>query len=281
MTDISIIDSSFDIGVTTSYYMSIQANLNGLCFCILDPVTNKYVLFEYKSFKQPDLHQTQLEEQLITNQYFNRTYKKVMFLYQTDCFALVPTPLFSDDYVKDILEFNGCQPTAEDHLVTNKINMCDSVNVFAIPRFLYHTLKNQFPEIRFLHQSTPIIESALLRKKSLSEFQFLITLQDHSFEIIATHKHHLKLCNTFQYSNEKDLIYLILFTFEQLGLSMNQTYIEISGAISSSDTKYVQIKRYLKNAVLAPLPPHFLYSEAIHSLESHRFANLFNLTLCV
>ncbi len=281
MADISIIDSTFDISVTSSYYMSIQANLNGLSFCILDPVTNKYVLFEHKTFKQPDHHQAQLEEQLITNQYFRHSYKKVLFLYQTNCFALVPIPLFSEEHAKDILEFNGCHPTADDHLVINKINMCDSANVFAIPRFLYHTVKNQFPDVRFFHQCTSIIESALLRKKSQAENQFLINIQEHSFEIIVAQKHHLKLCNTFLYNNEKDLIYLILFTFEQLGLSSANTYIELSGAISPTDSRYSLIKRYLKNAVLAPLPLHFLYPESICSLEVHRFSNLFNLTLCV
>ncbi len=281
MTDISIIDSTFDISVTSSYYMSIQANLNGLSFCILDPVTNKYVLFEHKSFQQPDYHQTQLEEQLITNNYFRQPYKKVLFLYQTSSFALVPIPLFADDQAKEILEFNGCRLSAEDHLVTNKINMCDSVNIFAIPIFLYHTLKNQFPDVRFFHQCTPMIESSLLRKKSQAEYQFLINIQEHSFEIIATQKHHLKLCNTFIYSNEKDLIYLILFTFEQLGLSVSNTYIELSGAIGNNDARYLLIKRFLKNVVLAPLPLHFEYSDAIHALETHCFVNLFNLPLCV
>lgn len=281
MTDISIIDSTFDISVTSSYYMSIQANLNGLSFCILDPVTNTYVLFEHKTFKQPDHHQAQLEEQLITNHYFRQPYKKVLFLYQTSCFALVPMPLFSEEHAKGILEFNGCHPTADDHLLTNKISMCDSANVFAMPRFLYHTLKNQFPEVRFFHQCTSIIESALLRKKSQAENQFLINIHEHSFEIVATQKHNLKLCNTFLYNNEKDLIYLILFTFEQLGLSVGNTYIELSGAINTADSKYTLIKRYLKNVVLAPLPPHFKYSEGIRSLEVHQFFNLFNLTLCV
>lgn len=281
MTDISIIDSTFDISVTSSYYMSIQANLNGLSFCILDPVTNKYVLFEHKAFKQPDVHQAQLEEQLITNPHFRRPYKKVLFLYHTSCFALIPMPLFVEERARQLLEFNGCHPTIEDHLMTNRINMCDSANVFALPRFLYHTLKNQFPDVRFFHQCTPLIESALLRKKSMAENQFIINIQEHSFEIVATQKHHLVLCNTFLYNNEKDLIYLILFTFEQLGLSVVNTHIELGGSISTEDPKYRLIRKYLKNALLAPLPPHFQYAEGIHAMETHRFSNLFNLTLCV
>jgi hypothetical protein len=281
MTDISITDSSFDISVTSSYYLSIQAHLNGLSFCILDPVTNKYIVFEHKEFEKPDHHQAQLEEFLFIHDYFKHQYKKTQFLYHTSCYTLIPSPLYSESKASDIMKFNGCPIPDKSRLISNRINMCDSVNTFAIPDFLYHTLKNQFPDIRFFHQCTPIIESALIRKKNNAEHQFMVYIQNGRFDIIATEKHNLMLCNTFTFNNENDLIYMILFVFEQLALPAANTYVEIGGSISADDNNISIIKKYLKNAVLSTLPPHFSYSDEIKNIEGHRFSNLFNLTLCV
>ncbi len=281
MTDISITDSTFDISVTSSYYMSIQANLNGLSFCILDPVTNKYIALVHKNFDKPDYQYSHLNEYFNRSDFFKYQYKKIFFLYHTNEYALIPAPLHDENRKSDILHFNGHKVDYEHKLISNRINMCDSVNTFAIPMPLYEILKSRFADIKIFNQSTPRIESALIRRKSDADYQFLIHVQDNWFEITATDKHNLILQNSFNYNSEKDLIYMLLFTFEQLKIQAARSYVEINGNITASDLRYKTVKKYLRNAIMAPLPPHFLYSENIQNVESQYFANLFNLTLCV
>lgn len=281
MTDISVKDSEFDIKVTSSYYMSIQAHLNGLSFCILDPVTNKYILLEHREFKQPDYELSFLKEQLASNMYFSLPYKKVYFLYNTGCFTLIPTPLFSEEKVVDLLNFNGCEPKPDESVVSNKISMCDSINVFLMPDALLDMLKAQFADIRIIQQVTPMIESAMAKRKNQKHNQLLIHIQHGSFEIIAIRSHSLMLCNSFAYTNEKDLIYLVLFAFEQLGFKMAETSVEVSGDVAADDPRFVMIRKYLKECVMTTLPFHYGYNDQIRNVESQRFVNLFNLPICV
>jgi len=43
MQNVAFVDETLDINLTQLYHLSIQSDLNGLSFCILDPVRNKYI----------------------------------------------------------------------------------------------------------------------------------------------------------------------------------------------------------------------------------------------
>jgi len=51
MQDFAFIDETLDKNLIHTYHLSIQADLNGLSFCILDPVTNKYIVLVHQAFK--------------------------------------------------------------------------------------------------------------------------------------------------------------------------------------------------------------------------------------
>ena len=50
MQEFAFIDETLDINLTQSYYLSIQLSLNGLSFCIHDPVRKIYIAFSNKKF---------------------------------------------------------------------------------------------------------------------------------------------------------------------------------------------------------------------------------------
>lgn len=281
MTNLSVSDRAFDIQVTSSYYMSIQANLNGLSFCVLDPVTNRYIHFHHQTFPKADAHQAQLEEALMTNPYLNLPYKKVLFLYYTSRFALVPNPLYSQDSNAELLTFSGHVPTQDDRIVVNKIKMADASNVFCMPNFLYHMVKNQFGEVKFYQQCTPLIESLLTRKITGRPQLMHIHFQDGFFVVIVIQNHTLKLCNSFRFTDNKEMLYMVLFVLEQMELNPDHTAVEVSGSIHKLHSGYLLLQKYLKQIQQSPLPLHFQYAETIAQHDPLPYINLFNLPLCV
>ena len=52
MHDLSLLDETLDINITRSYHLSIQIDLDGFSFCILDTTRNKYVALKHYSFDQ-------------------------------------------------------------------------------------------------------------------------------------------------------------------------------------------------------------------------------------
>ena len=49
MKDLTIIDDSFDLNITSSYHISILAHSNGLSFAIMDAVRMKFLVLDYNS----------------------------------------------------------------------------------------------------------------------------------------------------------------------------------------------------------------------------------------
>ena len=50
--DLSIVDETFDANISSSYFLSIQASLDGFSFSILDPIRNKYIQFGSYTFQE-------------------------------------------------------------------------------------------------------------------------------------------------------------------------------------------------------------------------------------
>ncbi|MFW6352211.1 MAG: DUF3822 family protein, partial [Bacteroidota bacterium] len=80
--DLSVIDETYDSTITASYFLSIQASLDGFSFCTLDPVRNKYVQFRHFELKdvEKDEFSSAVENLFENNEFLNLPYKKVFIL---------------------------------------------------------------------------------------------------------------------------------------------------------------------------------------------------------
>jgi len=93
-------------------------------------------------------------------------------------------------------------------------------------------------------------------------------------------KGRLYLYNTFQYQNETDLLYFILYIYKQLNLNTRKNILLISGEQSDNMKYYNTLKKYVKSIkYLDPL--NFTFSGILEKLARHKFLNLFNLVSCV
>jgi hypothetical protein len=284
MTNTYVIDPSFDESITTSYFLSIRSASDGLSFCVLDPVINTYVAYAHIPFKDLSNDNLKTQELLIKEKLLNMPYKKVLFMTESPKATLVPSALFDPSKKEQLYSLNHEYKQNEQVLCTHKIKMADAWNIFSIPKFLYHLVKNQFESISFYQHYSPLIETCLLSAQNKKLTTILnIDLHDHFFDIVVMDSRSLKLCNSFNYSNTNDFIYFILYTFEQLKLSPDSTLINLFGIHDRQNKNYQALKNYLRQTKIANFPNHFEYKDGLKIKESHKLEhhNLFNLAICV
>ncbi len=284
MTNTYVIDTSFDESITTSYFLSIRSASDGLSFCVLDPVINCYVAYAHIPFKDLSNDNIKTQELLIKEKLLNMPYKKVLFMIESSKSTLVPSALYDPSKKEKIFSLNHEYSENEHILCAHKIKMADAWNVFSVPKFLYHLVKNQFEYISFYQHYSPFIETCLLSAQNKKSTSILnIDLHDHFFDIVLMESRSLKLCNSFQYSNINDFIYFVLFTFEQLKLSPDDTLINIYGIHDRQNSYYQALKQYLRQTKIADTTNHFEYKDGLKIKESHKqeHHNLFNLAICV
>lgn len=284
MTKTYVVSPSFDDSITTSYFLSIRSASDGLSFCVLDPVTNTYIAYTIIPFKDLSIDKTKTQEILITEKLLNLPYKKVLFMIESPLATLVPSSLY-DPTKKDALYYlNQSKTDTELVLKTHKIKMADAWNIFSIPKFLYHLVNNQFDSISFYHQFSPFLETCLLSEQNKKNGNSIhIDLHKTFFDIVVLESRSLKLCNSYHYNNTNDFVYFVLFTFEQLKLSTENTKVYLYGINDRQNAYYQGLKQYLRQTQIATPTHHFEFSDGLKINESHKqeLHNLFNLPICV
>ena len=281
MKAFSIVDESFDPGISLSYFLSIQITLDGFSFCTLDPVKNKYIQMQHIRLDSKLPLVPQVEECFNTIEKLNLPYKKSMVLIPTHISTLVPTPLYNPDDKLQWLSF--CHHLPENASVrANKIKLADAINVFVLDEGLEKLLKRQFPDPLIFQQHTPIIEGNLTTNMINSgQTVIAINFENDYFDLMAFQNNNLKLCNSFPIKSDNDFIYFTLFTYEQLKLNPLSTEMIMYGRHPHFQQLSETLSKYIKKVKQNYMPHHFQYSHQFRTLSSTAFYNMLTLPVCV
>ncbi len=283
--DIVFIDETFDLNQTRNYHISIQAGLSGYSFSVLDPVRNKYILLKHFVFRPEEMSPVLLEEKIDeihgNDEFLEREYKTVLFSYQSPKYTLIPAPLFNKQNLRTFFEFNHILDDL-DQIYYNEYKSIDAYNLFVVPSELSNIVYKSFRNVKFFHQVTPLIENGLINHGKRNSYKSVIAnLYGNYMDILAIRGDKLLLCNTFPLKNEEDLVYFVLYVYEQLKLKGEETPLFISGEMQKNSHAFDLLKSYIKNIGFEKRNNNFLYSYTFDETDSHLFANLFNLRMCV
>ena len=282
--DTVFIDETFDINQTKSYHISIQAGLNGYSFSVFDPLNNKYILLKHFAFK-PTLTDAKLEEKITeingNDEFLTREYRSALFSYQSPRYTLIPAPLFNKDNLKTYFEFNHFLDES-DEIHYNGLKNIDAYNLFVIPEPLSVALQKAFSGVRFFSQATPLVEHGLVFYGGKRTRKVVMTnIYGHNTDVVVVEGDHLLLCNTFPWKNEQDLVWFIMYVYEQLKLSGSEIPLVISGELRKTSPVFDMLRSYIRNIRFEKHNDHFKYSYTFNKIDHHWFTNLFNLRLCV
>ena len=285
MHKISVIDSNFDINITTSYFLSIQLQLDGFSFCVLDPVSNEYIQFEHTPLKLNENILDVLEAELASNDLLVYPYQKIFVLYNTQNYSLIPQALFQGNE-SQYLDFCFSEEINEETeaYFNNKIKMADSICCFTSPGKLRQIIDRYYKNARYFCQATPFIETALLSTSinaSYNHVHIHIQPTGFYFDIIVTSGNNLKMHNTFKYQNQKEFLYFVLFVFEQMKLDTRNTQVFITGNIEKTSEIISLLKKYIKQVEIKNTSKHFRFSPVFRNIQLQNHLNLFNTPLCV
>jgi hypothetical protein len=281
MPNIDLIDRSLDRESTQKYHLSIQAELNGLSFCILDIEERKYLGLRNCGFGNIfsiEEYLDRLAEVFKNDELLNLKYKSVSFIYLTQKSTLIPQSYFDKSDLKTYFRFN--QSINElDEINYNYLSEINAYNVFAIPNYIANEAIKWFGTMKLFHQATPFIKSIFEKDSDRVGDCVYVNINNRFIDIAVASKEQLYLYNTFQYQNETDLLYFVLYIYKQLNLDTQKNKLLISGEQSDNTKYYNALKRYIKSIKYLE-PFDFGFSGVLAQTDKHKFLNLFNLASC-
>lgn len=272
---VNLTDESFDLKRSNTCHLSMLTDDKNLSLAILDTNTNKYlVLRSLTAANSQDI----LEP--VRNAGFGTTFKSVTCAVAHPKFTPVPAALFDEENKKALHGFN--HPAEEDEKIhSDTLRNLEAKNIFTLPKNLQTAVRNQFPNVHFLHNSTAFIEGTLAHNKNKPGKRVFADFHSSYFEVLILEGGNLLFSNAFRYKTPEDIAYYILFVYEQLHLNPEETELMLSGEIEKTAQEHALLYNYIRHVKFAGLPESFKYSYKFDEIPSHRFISLFNQYLCV
>ncbi|MFP4022989.1 MAG: DUF3822 family protein [Thiohalospira sp.] len=281
MQNFAFVDETLDINLLQSYHLSIQAGLNGLSFCILDPVRNKFIVLEHYNFNPKQLfddYLTELESYLDNHKLLTQSFKKVKLIWLTRKNALVPDQFFDQSKLKPLLELtHNLDELDEIHFKPLKYN--DIVSTYIIPNLIANLFIKKFPGIELYNQQIPFINH-IIQEHHSEQTKGFVNIQKDFFELVVANNGQIQLYNNFNINTATEMAYFILYALEQNKLDTQNIQIVLSGIIQKDSDQYKTLNKFIKTIKFDHRPDDFTYSYTFNKIPHHTFTNLFNLIHC-
>jgi len=248
---------------------------------LLDTVRNKFIVLQHTLIQTHttfDDYLDNIEKLIESTDLFHHQYKKVKLVWISNKNTLIPSSLFNTDNLKKYFEFNQ-KLNDLDEIHYTELKYANAYSVFTIPNQIATIFTRLYSNISFYNQQTPAIENALFKYNS-SDFKVIINVENEFFDLTITQKGKLLLYNNFIYKNEIDMIYYIMYSFEQLQINPESIDVVLSGILTKNSKEYIKLKEFIRHIRFEKHSEENSFSYTFNKIPSHHFTNLFNLNLC-
>jgi len=133
--------------------------------------------------------------------------------------TIVPTPIFKASSLSAIYATCFSKEAITNDLDYNILSEGNCVTIFEIPLWLKSFFVIRYPRIIIQHSISHLLRSALEKENGTT---IHLSIYANYFQLVITKSNSLLLANTFEYSNEDDLLYYTSFSIQQNELSFEK-----------------------------------------------------------
>lgn len=239
--------------------LSIQVNLNGLSFCILNRSNSiveyiNTIAFEDKLNPFDTLHK--LKEELASNTIFSDEFSAITILHYNELSTLVPKPLYDEAHNAEYLKFNT-KILKTDFIASDNLKSQDIVSVYVPYININNYIFDTFGTFTYKHASSVFIDALYHQNKTIEDGVY-INVEQQSIQVVIIKNKCVSLYNHFEFTTPEDFIYYVLFTYEQKQLDTETVKLKLFGSISKDDDLFAIAYKYIRHVELKDDAQDFL-----------------------
>jgi hypothetical protein len=279
MPFLELFDETLDINSTENYELSIQVSPDGLSYCLLDTVRNKFVMVRSWSPEENKYYNAAtISEMIYKDDFLTKKFKRVSCVMPSQKFTLVPAPLYDPGKKVQYFSFNHNQGM-DSAILANKIADPDAFLVFSTVKSIADVINGFYPGVNIYHHIKLLLDQTSVSRKVVSGNFICLHVERDFFNLIVFKDNILRFCNSFTYRNISDILYFVLNTFKNLEIKQEET-VYFSGLTERYDDLSSSLSLYVRNIKFAEPSGNFTFSYVFNDIELHRFINLFTLVNC-
>jgi hypothetical protein len=275
-----VFESTFSAEDTYKYRLSIKVSLNGFSFLGLND--RQFVFFEDYSFS--GIRDSQhlcfaLDFILDTQHLLGKKYKQIDIIYDTDRNTQIPQ-LFFDENRKEAVAKLSYSFSSNELIYSDSIQM-GYVNLFPIPKDLVEFVSINFPAAKIKSKASVLMDCLMVDSThSQQEKMVYLNVDTYSINILVFEKDALLFYNSFAYKTPKDIVYFLLYIYDQLKLNSSTIPLTLLGKIRKGDDLYQLLYAYIKEIHWKKRELSFQYGSLFEKNAKAEFYELINHSVC-
>jgi hypothetical protein len=266
-----------DIDLLSKNSLSILISQDGLSYSIYDIDDKKVqalVSMQFEVNKADEIRKFIEDESLKDAQFEN-----INIVYATRNVTIVPDAIFDENSAESIYALNR-RISPDEEIRYSRLPKSQTVIIFAIEKGISSLFNELFPRYNLYPQSYPLIETGLTKTK-ISEKpnrqRMLVQVFEDFFEILVIDKGQIVNYNTYNYKSANDMLYFIVNTFEQLGLSQEECEVAFSGFIEQDNLAIIHLKKFVRTVYFESINRDYKYFFRFQEFSPHYFYNFLNI----
>lgn len=276
-------DPQFSIDHLNQYDLLLLAGRYDFQFCVTDAHSRRCLLLEDYTFPEglSDLAEAYFPlfeaHHLLMAGYWNR----VKLAVKNQHFTLVPEAYFSAENAGHYLTLATNTPTDQYSVSYYRHRQSDAVMVFGAEKRLVERLKSFYPSqtVQLLHQGSVFAESVQQLTTGSESRTMYINIGRQYFGIVVVEGRKLIFYNRFGYSSSEDIVKYTLTTLQKLGMSQNDTEVQVWGNVSGKSDHYAALYRYIRQLSYGTKPSLMEFSHAFDEAPDHQYFDLYSMHL--
>lgn len=262
-------DSSFDSNQISNLHLSIELSSSSLSYCIID--TQKYRCLLLSSQK---LETDNLLEIFSNDDYLSQNFKSKSISFVNFANTLVPFELYEKEDKENLFALN--------HELNDEVLLEDNlreeiINLHAVPKLFFQTIKNILPAATLRSQSSILINN--FTNLNLKVETMFLYLKDSFVNIVVTKGKNLLFQNKFNYVTKEDLLFYVLFSIQELNFSNEDINTIVYGNVTEDE--FSILYDYIRNIKYGNKLKDISCSNEFNSIENHCYSILYRQFLCV
>jgi hypothetical protein len=277
-------DEKFDEENLHQYSLLIQLGARDFQACVVDD-TSRVLLLEDYVFNDVDSAEEQVT---IVKELYDAHpllmagfWKNVTFSIKSNKFVQVPGQLFVATSAAEYLKFNARIEPDKDQILYCQNAKIDSVTVYVAPKPLYDWLTTIYKNasLKFIHQSTALIEGVLKEAKKHKESPLYLYVDRFKMHILAAKEGQLIYYNQFPIKHFADYVKYIMLVLNALGMDQQTSQVVMWGYIGKNSPHYHEFIKYIRNVSFGDRPKNLSFGYLFDELQEHHFFDLYSIHL--
>ncbi len=197
-----------------AYSLSIRLHADGFSFYTYNPSLNEPVAIENHLFKDSEFPVETLKKALSNSETIQRNDYVIVYGLVTTPSIQIPLEHFRKEEANTLYRLTYAQEkTGKTYY--NILPHLEVAQVFTIDNEIEQVLCKQFPNIRFYHSNTMILERISMMESQKGQ-RLYVHFREHEMMVFAYKEQRLIYCNTFPLDVAENAVYFILSVWKSL-----------------------------------------------------------------